>query len=144
MNSKITSCRTLLKLNWREKTSKVVTHCRPPLQCRRYSQAIVALRSLQFRYLPKCVKICQRTRRIISAVCGLCLIRQRQLTATHDDWRQIQHCNSQLNVPCRYLPIRHSVSQALRWAHIVAADNRRKATNVEIAKLWRQSDGKRE
>ena len=31
----------------------------------------------------------------------------------------------------------------LRRAHIVAADNRRKATNVKIAKLWRQSDGKR-
>ena len=35
------------------------------------------------------------------------------------------------------------IRQPLRRAHIVAADNRRKATNVEIAKLWRQSDGKR-
>ena len=48
------------------------------------------------------LKICQRTRRIISAVCGRYRIRQRQLTATHDDWRQIQNCNSQLNVACRY------------------------------------------
>ena len=55
MNSKIVSCRTLLKSNWCEKTSKVVTQRRSPLQCRRYSQAIVALRSFQFRYLPQCV-----------------------------------------------------------------------------------------
>ena len=48
------------------------------------------------------LKICQRTRLIISVVCGRYRIRQRQLTATHDDWRQIQNCNSQLNVPCRY------------------------------------------
>ena len=58
------------------------------------------------------LKICQGTRRIISAACGRYRIRQRQLTATHDDWRQIQNCNSQLNVACRS-PIRHSVSQAL-------------------------------
>ena len=32
----------------------------------------------------------------------------------------------------------------LRRAHTLAADNRRKATDVKIAKLWRQSDGKRE
>ena len=38
-----------------KKTLKVVTHRRSPLQCRRYSQAIAALRSLQFRYLPQCV-----------------------------------------------------------------------------------------
>ena len=48
------------------------------------------------------LKICQRTRRMVSAVCGRYRIRQRQLTATHDDWRQIQNWNSQLNVPCRY------------------------------------------
>ena len=59
-----------IELTW--KISKIVTHPRPPLQCRRYSQttainsqhpspsgqnpqAIVALRSLQFRYLPQCV-----------------------------------------------------------------------------------------
>ena len=39
----------------KKKNSKVVTHRRQPLQCRRYSQAIVILRSLQFRYLPQCV-----------------------------------------------------------------------------------------
>ena len=38
MNSKIGSCRTLFKSNWREETSKIVTHRRPPLQCRRYTQ----------------------------------------------------------------------------------------------------------
>ena len=38
-----------------KKTSKVVTHRRPPLQCRMHSQAIVAVRSLQFRYQPQCV-----------------------------------------------------------------------------------------
>ena len=40
--------------------------------------------------------------RIISVVCGGYRIRQRQLMATHDDWRQIQNCNSQLNVACCY------------------------------------------
>ena len=72
MNSKIASCRTLLKSNWREKPSKIATHRRSPFQCRRYSQttatnsqhlslsgqnaqAIVAPRSLQFRCLPQCV-----------------------------------------------------------------------------------------
>ena len=48
------------------------------------------------------LKICQRTRQIILAVCGRYRISQRQLMATHDDWRQIQNCNSQLNVACRY------------------------------------------
>ena len=48
------------------------------------------------------LKICQRTRQITSAVCGRYRIRQRQLTAARDDWRQIQNCNSQLNVACRY------------------------------------------
>ena len=171
MNSKIASCRTLLKSNRREKTSNVVTQRRPPLKYRRYSQAIVALRSLQFRYLPQCVvrvrdltslavdlssvvvdsdyqrncddhktirdglarhenvkkmKVAvsneiwtesQRivlpspnfqhaenlpTNTIISAVCSRYRIRQRQLTVTYDDWRQIKNCNSQLNLPCRY------------------------------------------
>ena len=36
-----------------------------------------------------------------------------------------------------------NINSSLRQAHIVAADNRRKATNEEIAYLWRQSDGKR-
>ena len=149
-----------------KKTSKVVNHRRPPLQCRRYSQAIVALRSLQFRYLPQCVvrvrdltslavvlssvvvdnnyqRNCDdlkttrdglarhgnvkemrvavsnetwtESQRIVFpssnlptnetdniGVCGRYRIRQRQLTAIHDDWRQIQNCNSQLNVACRY------------------------------------------
>ena len=177
-----------IELTW--KTSKIVTHRRPPLQCRRYSQTtaissqrpspsgqnsqtIVALRSLQFRYLPLCVvrdqdltslavvllsmvvdndyhRNCDdlrttRSRRPYTAWkrqrdegCGLqrnlngiptnCFvvskfstcwkfanerdgqfrpfavyrIRQRQLTATYDDWREIQNCNSQLCVPCRY------------------------------------------
>ena len=31
----------------------------------------------------------------------------------------------------------------LRLAHIVAADNPRKATDVKITKCWRQNDGKR-
>ena len=36
------------------------------------------------------------------------------------------------------------VYRSLRWAHIVAANNRRKVTNVKIAKLWRQATAKRE
>ena len=35
------------------------------------------------------------------------------------------------------------VYRSLRRAHIVAADNRRKVTNVKIAKLWRQATAKR-
>ena len=38
------------------------------------------------------LKICRRTRRIIPAVCDRYRIRQRLLTATHDDWREIQNC----------------------------------------------------
>ena len=61
-----------IKIELRWKNLKIVTHRRPPLQCRKYSQttainsqhpspsgphsqAIVALKSLQFRCLPQCV-----------------------------------------------------------------------------------------
>ena len=47
------------------------------------------------------LKICRRMRQKIFAFCCRYWIRQWQLTATHDDWREIQNCNSQLNVRCR-------------------------------------------
>ena len=88
MNSKIASCRTLLKSNWREKTSKVVTQRRPPLQCRSYSQAIVALRSLQYRYLPQCV-VRVRELTSLAVVC-----RQWSLTTTTNEivtaWKRLE------------------------------------------------------
>ena len=43
-----------------------------------------------------------------AAICGRQRIRQRQLTATHDEWRQTKNCDSQLNVASRNC---HSVSK---------------------------------
>ena len=67
MNSKIASCRTLLKSNWREKTSKIVIiadHRCNAVGTRKRQPSTVNIRHppdrmrkplLQFRYLPKCV-----------------------------------------------------------------------------------------
>ena len=58
------------------------------------------------------LKICRRTRRIISAVCDRNRIRQQQLTATHNGGNSKLQFVAKRTLPYP-LPIRHSLSQAL-------------------------------